>query len=139
MRRFVLPLLASLAAIGGSVAPAASAHSTGTPSQISWVRSAAGRFLGAELQRNAAGVCSILNAPMRKSYRNRSCEQRWNARLAALLRSRSARSELHADNRAVSSATVEVHGSQATIALPHPLLNGSSRFLWTENCWMLEG
>jgi hypothetical protein len=32
---------------------------------------------------------------------------------------------------------VTVHGDRASIALPTPLLGAGSRFLWTENCWML--
>jgi hypothetical protein len=133
MRRFLLPVLLTLAALTPLPAGAA------TPSQISWVRSAASRFLAAELAHNGAGVCAILDAPMRKSYRDRSCEQRWDATLTRLLRSKAARTELHSDSRAVATAAVVVEGKHATIALPHPLLGGTSRFLWSESCWMLQG
>lgn len=140
MRRFSLPILLSLAALGPlALAPGAAASgSVGTPEQVSWVRSATTRFLTAELQHNGSAVCSILNAPMRRSYHNRSCEQRWDARLASLLSRKGARDELRADSSAVDSSRVVVHGTQATIALPHPLLDGVSRLLWTENCWMVE-
>jgi hypothetical protein len=33
---------------------------------------------------------------------------------------------------------VIVNGDIASIKLPAPLMGGSSRFLWTENCWMLK-
>jgi hypothetical protein len=38
----------------------------------------------------------------------------------------------------IASAAVVVRGDVAWIELPTPLMSGQNRFLWTENCWMLE-
>ncbi len=111
----------------------------GTHAQIEWVRRAATNFLNAELARNGAGACAILNAPLRVTLQHRTCAQRWNARLAALLREPARRAQLHRQLRAVPTADVVIHGDLATLALRSPLINGPNRFLWTENCWMLEG
>jgi hypothetical protein len=116
-----------------------SEHSVGSPEQIAWVRSAAGRFVAAELSGNGAGACAVLNAPLRAVEHHRTCEQRLNARLGKLLHERGARSRLRAEQRAIASARVVVHGNLASIELPAPLLAGPNRFLWTENCWMLMG
>jgi hypothetical protein len=56
-----------------------------------------------------------------------------------MLRRRGSKARLDAERRAASSARVVVHGAVATIELPRPLIGGPNRFLWTENCWMLEG
>ncbi len=117
-----------------ALAPAAGAHSTGTPAQIAWVRRAAGNFISAELQRNGAAACAVLDARLR----GHDCARRWDSRLTALLRRHGAREVLRADSRAVSSATVLVTGAHATIDLPHPLYEGASRLAWTEMCWMVE-
>jgi hypothetical protein len=122
-------LLASL-----SLAATASAHSTGTPEQISWVRRAAGNFIAAELAGSGSGACAVLAARLRGG----DCQGHWNGRLAAMLRHSSLRAGLRADRHALASATVHVHGNTATIGLPFPLLAGHSRFVWTEMCWMLE-
>jgi hypothetical protein len=119
-------------------ATASAAHSVGTPGQIAWVRSAASRFVTAELAGDGAGACGILNAPLRASEHGRTRAQRWNAKLASMLHEPGARARLRSQKRAIASAVVVVHGSWATIALPAPLMgNSSNRFLWTENCWML--
>jgi len=130
--------IAVLLAAGALAAPAAAAaqHSTGTPGQIAWVRRAATNFLAAELQGNGAG--GVLDAPLRADVGRRTCTQRWNARLAAMLRDPAERSALRADRRAAASAVVHVSGDHATIALPTALLGGASRFHWTEMCWMLQ-
>jgi hypothetical protein len=121
-------------------ASASAAHSVGTPGQIAWVRSAATRFVTAELAGDGASACGILNAPLRASEHGRTCTQRWNAKLARMLREPSARAQLRSQKHAISSAAVVVRGNWATIALPAPLMGSSSnRFLWTENCWMLAG
>lgn len=121
-------------------ASASAAHSVGTPGQIAWVRSAASRFVTAELARDGASACGILNAPLRATEHGRTCTQRWNARLAKLLHQAGARTRLRSQEHAISSAVVVVRGNWATIALPAPLMgNSSNRFLWTENCWMLAG
>jgi hypothetical protein len=133
--------VAVLAAAGALAAPAASSasYSVGSSEQISWVRRAATNFVSDELARNSAGACAILNAPMRTTVRHHSCEQRWNARLVKLLGEPGARARLRSELHAIAHAGVIVHGSQATIGLPAPLISGPNRFLWTENCWMLEG
>ncbi len=121
-------------------ASASAAHSVGTPGQIAWVRSAASRFVTAELARDGASACGILNAPLRATEHGRTCTQRWNARLDTLLHQAGARARLRSQEHAISSAVVIVHGDWATIALPAPLMdNASNRFYWTENCWMLAG
>lgn len=120
-------------------AGALGAHSVGSREQIAWVRRAATNFVSAELAGNGAGACGILNAPLRATVHRRSCAQRQDARLAPLLRNRSTRARIRAQLRAIPSAVVIVHGNTATIALSTPLMNGANRFLWTENCWMLEG
>jgi hypothetical protein len=134
----LLPIVA-LALLIPAAAAGYSERSAGSPSQIAWVRSAASRFLTAELAGNGAGACAILNAPLRAPLRGHTCEARWNARLASQRRDRRARSRLRSELRAVSSARVVVHGDVASIELPAPLLHGANHFLWTENCWMLEG
>ncbi len=141
--RATLAALACAAAVAVPATASAAGDSVGTAGQIAWVRSAAVRFLTAELSRNAAGACTILNSPMRARIRHRSCEQRWAARIAALLRAPGGRTELRRELRAVPSARVVVNGDQATIALPEPLLGSAasgtpSRLLWTESCWMIE-
>jgi hypothetical protein len=129
--------IAVLACAATLVAPASvAAYSSGTPGQVAWVRRSASNFVAAELARNGSGVCSIINAPLR----GRACAQRWNAKLAKLLREPGGRAGLQAERRAIRSAAVVVRGNTATIDLPAPLTgSGANRFLWTESCWMLEG
>jgi hypothetical protein len=131
----------SLLAPAALMAPGASAaHSVGTPGQVAWVRSAASRFVTAELARDGASVCGILNAPLRVTEHGRTCTQRWNAKLTRLLREPDAPARLRSQMHAISSAVVVVHGNWATIALPAALMSdASNRFRWTENCWMLAG
>jgi hypothetical protein len=118
---------------------AALASSVGTREQVEWVRRASGNFVGAELHANGAGACSVLAAPLRATQGRRTCAERWDARLAALLRKPRFRAALNADARAIPSAKVLVHGDTASIELPAPLLSGPNRLRWTEMCWMLEG
>jgi hypothetical protein len=120
-------------------ASALAAGSVGTPEQIAWVRRAASNFVAAELGGNGAGACAILNAPLRATQHHRTCAQRWNAKLSKLLREPHSRAHLHTLQRAIPSATVIVHDYSASINLPTPPMHGPNRFLWTENCWMLEG
>jgi hypothetical protein len=134
--------LTALACTAALVAPAAlalpaSAHSVGTRGQIAWVRSAATRFVTAELAGDGASACGILNAPLRASERGRTCAERWNTKLAKLLGQPGARANLRAQKRAIATATVLVHANAATIELPAPLMGGANRFVWSENCWML--
>jgi hypothetical protein len=133
--------IAMLVCAAALVAPASSfgAYSVGTHEQIAWVRRAASNFVTAELSGNGASACAILNAPLRATQHHRTCAQRWDAKLAKLLREPGGRAHLRREQRAIPSAPVVVHGYTATIELPAPLSNGPNRFLWTENCWMLEG
>lgn len=136
--------LAALSAGGLLGVTAASAHggaSTGTPAQIAWVRRAAGNFLAAELARDGAGACAVLNAPLRATRHGVSCQARWDARIAAMLASRGERATLARLHRDAASATVAVSGGWATIDLPGSLLGGgrANRFRWSESCWMLAG
>lgn len=135
------------ASAAGLMAPAAlvmpesawGAHSVGTSGQIAWVRSAATRFVTAELAGSGADACGILNAPLRATEHGRTCAQRWNAKLARLLRKPGARAQLRAQKRAIGTAAVVVHGNVASIDLPTTLMGNANRFVWTENCWMLAG
>jgi len=136
-RRIIAVLTCATALAVPASVPAA--YSVGTHEQIVWVRRAATRFVSAELTRNGAEACAVLNAPMRAVRHGTSCERRWNAKLAVLLRKHGERAYLRAQLHQISSAAVVVHGNVATIELPTKLIAGPNRFLWTENCWMLEG
>jgi hypothetical protein len=137
LRRVILALVCVAALVVPATAFAS--YSVGTHEQIGWVRRAASNFVSAELAGNGAGACAILNAPLRTTWHHRTCAQRWNARLAKLLRERGGRARLRAQRRAIPSAVVVVHGDVASIDLPTALVAQSNRFLWSENCWMLEG
>lgn len=134
----------SVARSGGTQAPASAsaaamtaAYSEGTPAQVAWVRSAASRFVQAESRGDGAGACAVLAASLRAKRAGVTCAARWNALLRVRLRSGAVRAALSRDARAIARARVDVHGTAATIALPVALMNGHSRFRWTENCWML--
>ncbi len=127
-------------AIAGTLpAVASAASSVGTQEQISWVRRAATRFVTAELTDNGGEACAVLTAQQRVTRHNRTCEERWKAKSAKMLRQAGTRRRLRAERHAIATAAVIVHGNDATIELPEPLLNGSNHLLWTENCWMLTG
>jgi hypothetical protein len=133
-------VLAAVAAFAAVVlAGAASASSVGTREQIAWVRRAAANFVGAELGGDGARACSVLNAPLRATSHRETCAQRWDARLARAKSKPGVRAQLREDSRAMPDALVVVHGASASIGLPAPLMGGESRFIWSENCWMLEG
>jgi hypothetical protein len=85
----------------------------------------------AELTKDTSTVCAIVANP------SSTCEQRWRKRLAHFLRN-GGRHMLHADMAAAATAAVNSNGYSASIALPHPLLDGESNFSWYDNCWMLE-
>ena len=138
-RTRALCLLSCIAVL--TVAPASSALAAqgASPEQVAWVRRAAGKFVHAELAGSGASVCAVLYAPLRASSHGRSCEERWNARLARLLQRRGERALLRVQLRGIAHAGVEVRGSSATLALAHPLLGTSTRFVWSESCWMLRG
>jgi hypothetical protein len=135
----VLAYMATLIAPTALVMPASAfgAHSVGTSGQIAWVRSAATRFVTAELAGDGATACGILNAPLRATEHGRTCTQRWDARLAKLLREPGGRAQLRTQKRAIGAAPVIVHGNVASIDLPSSLMGGANRFVWSENCWML--
>ena len=135
-------LAACLLAAISVLVPASSAlgaSSHGTAEQISWVRSAASRFVVAELSHNGEAACAILNAPLRARIHGRTCAQRWDSKLAVILRDPARRRTLRAQQRAIPSAAVVVHGNVAHLELSRPLIAGPNQFLWTEMCWMLEG
>jgi len=120
-------------------ASASGAYSVGSREQIAWVRRAATRFVTAELTRNGSEACAVLNAPLRATQHGRTCEQRWRTKLAKLLREPGQRAHLRAQQRQIASAAVIIRGNVASLRLSTPLMSGPNRFLWTENCWMLEG
>ena len=133
---------AALFVCAAALVPSASAfaaHSVGTGGQIAWVRRAAGNFVAAELDGSGASACAILNAPLRVTEDRRTCAERWSSKLASLLREPGGRARLRAQQRAIPSAVVIVHGNVASLELPTPLMSGPNRFLWSENCWMLKG
>ena len=136
MRRFALLICVAV------LAPCASAlaqHSSATPEQVAWVRRAATNFVAAELSGNGAGACGILIAQLRATEHHRSCAERWNAKLAKLLARPGEPALLRAQQHAIASAAVVVHGNSAWLHLKSPLTHGPNRFEWTENCWMLRG
>jgi len=128
--------LLALAAAALLVAPvAASADSGGT---VAGLRVAVTRMLDAELARDGATACGILDTPLTGTVGGRTCAQRWDARFAHALARHGGRRRVMADLRAATTASVSVSGDWATIALPAPLLDGTSRFHWINNCWMLS-
>jgi hypothetical protein len=141
MRMSLRSAIVVLVCTAALVAPASvfAAHSVGTSGQIAWVRRATTNFVTAELNGNGAGVCAILDAPLRATRRHRTCAERWNGKLERLLHEPGGRAHLRSEQRAIPSAAVVIHGNVATIDLPGPLMSRSSRLLWTENCWMVEG
>jgi hypothetical protein len=138
MKRSALALLVCAAALVTPVS-AFAAYSVGSREQVAWVRRSATRFVGDELSGNGAGVCGILDVSLRGTEHHRTCEQRWDAKLAELLREPGSRMRLRAQRREISSAAVLVHGHSASLGLATPLMGGSSQFTWSESCWMLEG
>jgi hypothetical protein len=101
------------------------------------LRGAVTRIVNAELAGNGATACTILNPPLDMTVGGKTCAQRWDARIQGLLASPKATRGLRADLRAVTTAPVTIDGEHASIVLPAPLLNGHSRFYWTDDCWML--
>ena len=132
MKARLLTLAATLAL--ASIPAAAAAAGGGTAAGL---RVAVTRFVQAELSGDGAGACGVLYAPLTATVDGRTCAQRWDARLSRMLATRHGSARLHADLASIAGARIEISGLYATIALPHPLLNGRSRFYWTANCWML--
>lgn len=131
MRARLLALAAAASLV--AVAPATAATS-GTEAGL---RYAVTRLLDAELAGDGATACGILYAPLTGTVGGRTCVQRWDARIARMLSRRGGAARVRSDLRSVPSAAIRMSGPYATIALPHPLLDGTSRFYWTANCWML--
>jgi hypothetical protein len=127
--------LAAGAGVLALVVPAAAlADTTGTAATL---RSATARLITAELNRDGATACGVLNAPLTTTVGGQTCAQRWQARSARLLAASGGAGRLRADLHAAASAPIAINGEHGSIALPYPLLNGHSHFYWTNNCWML--
>ena len=129
-------LLALLGAAALAAPAAASAQSqwAGTAPEL---RAAVTRLLDAELAGDGGSACGILYAPLAGVVGGRDCTHRWDARLGRMLRAPGGRASVRANLRAVTTAAIAMTGEYASIKLPHPLLDGESRFYWTANCWML--
>jgi hypothetical protein len=126
--------LAAGAGVLALAAPAALADTTGTAATL---RAATGRLITAELNRDGATACGVLNAPLTTTVAGQTCAQRWDARSARLLAASGGAARLRADLHAAASAPIAISGEHGSITLPYPLLNGHSHFYWTNNCWML--
>ena len=126
--------LAAGAGLLALIVPAAALAETGTAATL---RSATARLITAELNRDGAGACGVLNTPLTTTVRGQTCAQRWDARSARLLATSGGTGRLRADLRAAASAPIAISGEHGAITLPYPLLDGHSRFYWTNNCWML--
>jgi hypothetical protein len=127
-------LIAGTAVLALTLPSAASAVGAATPATL---RAAATKLITAELNRDGATACSVLNTPLTTTVGGQSCVARWAARSARLLAAPGGASRLRADLHAVPTAAIAMNGEHGSIALPHPLLDGHSRFYWTNNCWML--
>ena len=116
------------------VPAAAVADTTGTAATL---RAATARLVTAELHRDGATACGVLNTPLTATVGGQTCAQRWQARSARLLAASGGAGRLRADLHAAASAPIAISGEHGSIALPYPLLDGHSHFYWTNNCWML--
>jgi hypothetical protein len=127
--------LAAGAGVLALLVPAAAvADTTGTAATL---RAATARLITAELTRDGATACGVLNTPLTATVGGQTCAQRWQARSARLLAASGGAGRLRSDLHAAASAPIAISGEHGSIALPYPLLNGHSRFYWTNNCWML--
>ena len=131
--------LLALTGLGAGAATATAGWSN-KANEIATLRSAATRFVTAELNGDGATACAVLNPPLAGVVGHRTCAQRWDASLKTQLAVPGERHRLLADQHAIATASVVLSSGDyvGTIALPNPLLGSESRFLWTENCWMLE-
>jgi len=134
MRRALLTLAGAAALALSFSASAASADTVGS---VPWVRTAATKVITAELARDGATACGVLNGPLTTTVEGKTCAQRWTARADRILAKRGGARHLRADLAAVNTAAVTISGLYASIALPYPLLGGQTRFYWTNMCWML--
>jgi len=126
--------IAAAAAVVAPVTASAQSQWAGTAPEL---RAAVTRLLDAELAGDGGSACGILYAPLTGVVGGRDCTQRWDARLGRMLRAPGGRATVKANLRALATAPIAMNGNYASIALPHPLLDGQSRFYWTANCWML--
>ena len=131
----IIRYLAAGAGVLALVVPAAA--TAGTTGTAATLRAATARLITAELNRDGATACGVLNAPLTATVGGLTCAQRWEARSARLLAASGGAGRLRADLHAAASAPIAINGEHGSIALPYPLLNGHSRFYWTNNCWML--
>jgi len=127
-------LAAGAGVIALAVPVAATADTTGTAATL---RAATARLITAELDRDGATACGVLNTPLTATVGGQTCTQRWDARSARLLAASGGAGRLRADLHAAASVPTAINGEHGSIALPYPLLNGHSHFYWTNNCWML--
>ncbi len=111
---------------------------SGSMGTVSGLRAQVRRFINDELNDNGADACAVLNSPDYGVSGHQTCAQKWDASLHELTPSQ--RGALNDDARVVPTADVTRadHGLVATITRPTPLIGSSSRFYWTNNCWMLE-
>src|SRR5271155_4793385 len=133
MKRGLLITLCTAAVLSGAGAASAAVGS------VADLRGAVSSVITAELQHDGASACDKLYAPLTRTVDGRTCAQRWDARSSRLLDSTGGAARLHADLQALPSAKITFDGLHATVALPHPLLGGETRFYWTDDCWMLMG
>jgi len=133
VRRGLQTLLCTGALVLG-LSVSASADSLGSTAML---RAAASTVITAELHHDGATACGKLYAPLAATVAGKTCTERWDARSTRLLAQPGGAARLRADLRALATARVSFVGAYATIALPHPLLGGKTRFYWTANCWML--
>jgi hypothetical protein len=129
--------LIALACVGVALALPAASSAAAMSGTADGLRAAVTRLVQAELAGDGATACGILYAPLTATVKGRTCAQRWDARIARILHRSGGAASLRADLHAIPTAAVAMNGLYATIALPHPLLGGQSRFYWTANCWML--
>src|SRR5271154_154027 len=98
-----LGCIALLALVVGGASASASG---GMTSGVAGLRAAATRFVGAELDGDGATACAGLNPPLDVTVGHRTCAQRWDASLRAMLRTPGARQRLRVDAGAIGSAPV---------------------------------
>ena len=118
--------LAAAAAVAAPATASAQSQWAGTSAEL---RAAVTRLLDAELAGDGGTACAILYAPLTGVVGGRSCTQRWDARLSRTLKAPGGRARIRADLRAVPAAAIAMNGDWATIALPHPLLDGDEPLL----------
>jgi hypothetical protein len=127
-------MLGCAGALAITLSASASADTTGS---ISNLRAAVSTVISAELDGDGATACGKLYAPLTTTVNGVTCAARWDARSKHLLAQPGGAARLRADLAAVPTASVKLDGPYATVGLPHPLLDGRTRFYWIDACWML--